>query len=224
MARQYSQHCALAHALDLTGDRWTLLIVRDLLSGPRRYRDLVDGLVSVPTNVLADRLKEMEANGLVERERLAPPADSVVVYKLTRLGEDLGGTLEELARWGMRTLPSTRDERPIRSHWLVLALRAQFEPQAAKGVEESYEFRLEGDEVLRFDVSNGTGTARMGPAEHPAVVISADADTFVELSRGLITPAVAIARGASIEGEPAALERLGRILPARPPDNQEVPA
>jgi DNA-binding HxlR family transcriptional regulator len=222
MARRYNQHCALAHALDLTGDRWTLLIVRDLLAGPRRYSDLAEGLVTVPTNVLADRLKEMETSGLVRRERLAPPADSVVVYRLTELGEGLAASLVELARWGMQTVPPTRENRSFRSHWLVLALQARFEPEAALGVEESYEFRLDGDEVVRFDVSDGAGTARMGPASDPAVVIATDADTFVELSGGAITPAEAIERGASIDADPAALARMRTILPSRAPTPQEA--
>src|SRR4051812_22612336 len=129
MARLYDQQCALAHALDSVGERWTLLIVRDLLAGPRRYTDLADGLVNVPSNLLADRLKQMEAGGLVERKRLPAPADSVVVYELTELGQGLGSSLVELARWGMRTLPPTRDDRPFRTHWLVLALQARFAPE-----------------------------------------------------------------------------------------------
>jgi DNA-binding HxlR family transcriptional regulator len=215
LARSYDQHCALAHALDVVGERWTLLIVRELMAGPRRYTDLADGLVTVPTNVLAARLREMEAHGLVRRRRLAAPAASVVVYELTDEGESLGTAVTELARWGMRTLPQTTRGRPFRAHWLVLALRARFDPAAAAGVNESYEFGIEGDDVVRFEVADDAGQARMGPATDPAVRITADADTLAALTGGAISGPEALARGARIEGDPAAIERMRSILPPR---------
>src|SRR5437588_7610620 len=153
MTRAYNQHCALAHALDIAGERWTFLIIRDLLAGPRRYSDLAEGLLTIPTNVLAARLKTMEANELIRRRRLDPPASSVVVYELTEHGLDLGEALLPLTRWGMRTLPATPDSRPFRAHWLVLALQARFEPSAAAGVEEEYEFRIDDEPPLRFTVA-----------------------------------------------------------------------
>jgi DNA-binding HxlR family transcriptional regulator len=215
MARPYQQHCSLAHALDLVGERWTLLIVRELLAGPRRYSDLAAGLVTVPTNLLASRLKQLESNGLVRQRRMEPPANGVVVYELTELGEGLGASAAELARWGMRTLPTTREGRPFQSHWLVVALQARFEPEAAAGVDESYEFRIDGDDTLHFTVSDGEGAAGVGGVPHPAVVIAADADTFLELTAGAITADDAIERGARIEGGPEAIERLAAILPPR---------
>lgn len=215
--KTYHQHCALAHALDLVGDRWTLLIVRDLLAGPRRYSDLADGLVSVPTNLLTTRLAQLRSDGLVERKRLPPPADSVTVYQLTPLGESLGRPLAELARWGMLTLPAIREDRSFRGHWLVLAMNARFEAAAAAGVTESYEFRIDS-EVVRLDVADGVGSARAGAANDPAVVITADADTFLELDAGAITPSDAVARGARIHGDPAAIARMQAILP-RPARN-----
>ena len=224
IARLYDQHCGLAHALDLAGERWTLLIVRELLAGPRRYSDLADGLVTVPTNLLASRLKGMEANGLVRRRPLPAPAGSVVVYELTESGEALGTAVVELARWGMATLPPTREHRPFRAHWLVLALRARFDPGAAAGVTESYEFRVEGHDPVHFDVADGSGTAGTGAARDPAVVIAADADTFVALTGGAIKPREAIRRGARIEGEPAAIARMGHILPPRGADARAVAA
>lgn len=214
MARLYNQHCALAHALDMVGDRWTLLIVRDLLAGPRRYTDLADGLVSIPTNLLADRLKQMESRDLVRRKRLPSPADSVVVYELTESGEALGASLTELARWGMRTLPPTREDRAFRPHWLVVGLRARFEAQAARGITESYEFRIDG-EAVRVDVRDGEADAQMGPAVDPAVVITADADSFLALTAGAITADEAVRRGARVEGDPAAIGRMRAVLPSK---------
>ena len=218
MAKPYEQHCSLAHALDLVGERWTLLIVRELLAGPRRYGDLAAGLVTVPSNILAARLKQLESSGLVRQRRLDPPAHAVAVYEVTELGEGLAGPVTELARWGMRTLPPTRDGRSFQSHWLVVALQARFEQSAAAkvNVDETYEFRIEGDDTVHFEVSGGEGTARVGAASgKPAVVVAADADTFLELSAGAITPPEAIERGAYIEAEqPAAIERMRAVLPA----------
>jgi DNA-binding HxlR family transcriptional regulator len=213
MARSYSQHCALAHALDVVGERWTLLIVRELLAGPRRYSDLADGLVSVPTNLLASRLKDMEANGLVARRRLPAPAESVTVYELTEGGRSLGGPVVELARWGMRTLPASAEGRPFRAHWLVLALRARFDAAAAEGIDETYELSIDGDDVVHFDVA--AGEARMGAAADPAVRIAADADTLAALTGGAITGEEAVLRGATIEGAPDAIERMRAVLPSR---------
>jgi DNA-binding HxlR family transcriptional regulator len=215
MARSYSQHCGLAHALDLIGERWTLLIVRELMAGPRRYTDLADGLVTVPTNVLAARLKEMESKGLVLRRRLSAPAASVVVYELTEDGESLSAAVTELARWGMRTLPPTLLGQPLRAHWLVLALEARFDPAAATGVSECYEFDIEGDGVVCFEIAFGHGRARMGAAIDPVVRIAADADTFAALTSGAISASQALDQGAQIEGASKALERMRSILPAR---------
>jgi DNA-binding HxlR family transcriptional regulator len=215
MARVYNQHCGLAHALDLIGERWSLLIVRELLAGPRRYTDLQGGLVGIPTNVLAGRLREMEAGGLLHKHALPAPASSVVVYELTPEGESLTGVVDELARWGMRTLAPTTEGRPFRAHWLVLALRASFDAIAAKGVSESYEFTIEGDDVISFTVSNGEGRASVGAAERPAVRIKADADTFLALTADALDGVQAFERGPLIEGSPAAIARMRRILPNR---------
>jgi len=215
VARRYNQHCGLAHALDVAGERWTFLIVRELMAGPRRYTDLAEGLVTVPTNLLAARLKQMEESGLVERRRLPAPADSVVVYELTEEGESLAPAVVALARWGMRTLPATPEGRPFQARWLVLALQARFEPGPAEGVSESYEFRIDADDVVHFAVRDGGGVAGMGPVADPAVVVAADADAFLALTAGAITPLDALARGARIEGEPAAIERMRQILPFR---------
>lgn len=228
MSRSYGQYCGLAHALDLVGERWTLLIVRELMAGPRRYTDLKDGLVSVPTNLLAARLREMEGNGLLSRRRLPAPASSVSVYVLTDEGERLGEAIMELTRWGMRSL-SVGDSRgggrggdaragarrrPFRAHWLVLALRASFDTDAARGVNESYELSIEGDDAVSIDVLDGECRARVGAAEQPAVRITGDAETLAGLTAGALDGREAIRRGARIEGAPAALRRMREILSA----------
>ncbi len=215
MGRSYNQFCGLAHALDLVGERWTLLIVRELLAGPRRYTDLKDGLLSIPTNLLAARLRELQDSGLLARRRLPAPASSVVVYELTAEGERLGEAILELTRWGMRSLPADAGTRPFRARWLVLALRASVDPRAARGVSESYELRVEGDEAVSLEIRDGEGEVHVGPAQNPAVRISADAETLARLIAGELDGAHALERGARVEGEPAALERMRAILPSQ---------
>jgi DNA-binding HxlR family transcriptional regulator len=214
VARAYEQHCGLAHALDLVGERWTLLIVRELLVGPRRYTDLADGLVSVPSNLLATRLREMQANGLVERRTLPAPAASVVVYELTPEGARLAAAVTELTRWGARTLAATPAGRPFKAHWLVPALAARFNAPAAVGVNESYELQIDGQEPVGFHVADGAGEAKLGAVEDPAVRLAADLDTFMAFSAGAIDAREAFARGARIEGAPQAIARMSTILPA----------
>jgi hypothetical protein len=155
----------------------------------------------------------MEADGLVRRKLLTPAGQSVVVYELTQLGTGLAASLIELARWGMRTLPPSRANRTFRSQWLVLALNARFDPGAATGIDESYEFRVDGDVPVRFEVTGRNGIAAIGAATDPAVIITADAGTFLELTSGTITPGEAAVRGASIEGSPAAIARMRALLP-----------
>jgi DNA-binding HxlR family transcriptional regulator len=215
MARSYSQHCALAHALDIVGERWTLLIVRELMAGPQRYTELGEGLVTVPSNVLAGRLKEMESRSLVRRRQLPAPAASVTVYELTEEGESLIPVVIELARWGLRTLSLTVRGQPFRARWLVLALEARFDAATAVGLSECYEFDIDGDGVVSFEIADGDGKARMGPAVDPVVRIVADADTFAALTSGAITAAQALRQGARIEGSAKALERMRSILPDR---------
>ncbi len=122
MSRTYSQYCPVAHALDLVGERWSLLVVRELQDGPLRYTDLLERLDSCSTNVLAARLRDLEAAGVVRRERLAPPAASTV-YVLTEEGEGLRDVLAALAHWGARTLGPPPSDDVLRPGWLGRAFR-----------------------------------------------------------------------------------------------------
>jgi DNA-binding HxlR family transcriptional regulator len=209
--RSYQQYCPAARTLDVVGERWTLLLVRELLLGPRRYSDLLEALPGVGTNLLAERLRQLEAEGLVRRRRLPPPAGSAV-YELTELGEELEDVVFSLARFGMRTLGRRRRGETFRPEWLVLALRGFANPEAARGVHESYEIRVDGA-PLWVRVDDGSIETRPGPAPEPDVVLEVKAADFVRLGTGELSPAEAARTGAvRIEGDPAALSRFVDIL------------
>ncbi len=164
MSKRYDQYCPVAHALGLVGERWALLIVRELLHGPQRYTDLTANLPKIGTNILSSRLKDLEAGGIVTKRRLPPPAASQV-YELTEYGHALKPVIRELALWGIRSLgPPSLDDAPA-PHWLEHALDTVFAPVAPSG---SFEFRV-GDEVA----SLSDREARSGPLEGAEVVVRA---------------------------------------------------
>jgi DNA-binding HxlR family transcriptional regulator len=165
MAKRYDQYCPMAHALDLVGDRWALLVIRELMRGPKRYTDLAERLPGIGTNILATRLRDLEQHGLVERRTLPPPAASKV-YELTSYGHELRPMMRELALWGARSLGPPNDESQFFHGWLGNALDGVIAPQAPDG---RFEFRV-GEEVA----SLVGGEAVDGPIEHPDVVVTGD--------------------------------------------------
>jgi DNA-binding HxlR family transcriptional regulator len=193
MAKRYDQYCAIAHALELVGERWSLLIVRELLTGPKRYTDLSGSLPRIGTNVLAARLKELEAGGILTKRRLPPPTPAQV-YELTPYGESLRPVMRELALWGIRSLGAPEDDDEFAPGWLQGALDTVFAPMAPDG---SFEFRV-GDEVA----SLVDGQARAGAAEQPDVVVDSDRKSFYYLF---------VERrwdGVTVQGDRELLERL----------------
>jgi DNA-binding HxlR family transcriptional regulator len=169
MAKHYEQYCPVAHALELVGERWSLLIVRELLKGPKRYTDLADSLPRIGTNVLAARLKDLEGCGVVAKRRLPPPTPAQV-YELTAYGVALKPVVRELARWGLQSLPAPGDDDELAPGWLPDALETFFAPVAPEG---SFEFQI-GDEVAALV----DGEAAAGPAEQPDVVLKATPADF----------------------------------------------
>src|SRR3712207_979916 len=142
--RSYDQHCTVARALDVVGERWTLLLVRELLTGPKRFKDLLSGLPGIRTNLLAARLKALAEHGVVRRATLPPPAGTDV-YELTELGRSLEPVVLALSRWGARLM--AEDPRPdddVRPGWAATALRSLFEPER-DGPRGVYEFRIDGE-------------------------------------------------------------------------------
>ncbi|MFE7458591.1 winged helix-turn-helix transcriptional regulator [Streptomyces sp. NPDC057554] len=210
--RSYDQFCATARALDSVGDRWTLLIVRELLAGPRRYTDLHADLPGVSTDVLASRLKDMEQGGLAVRRKLPPPA-AASVYELTERGHGLLPVLTALAEWGAPALTERRPTDAVRAHWFALPLLRALTGLAQEGV---LEVRLDEGE---FHVRTGRGAAiepgselyGFGPAPRPDARITLAAELCLELGRGEVTLAEAVKDGRiEVTGEgPLAAELRG---------------
>jgi DNA-binding HxlR family transcriptional regulator/putative sterol carrier protein len=214
--RSYDQYCPAARALDIVGDRWTLLIVRELLLGARRYSDLLEALRGMGTNLLAKRLRELEDEGLVLRRRLEPPAASTV-YELTEEGAELERVLMALGGFGLRRLGRRRRRDRFRPEWLTLALRSRFDAQAAAGVRENYELRIDGQPVW-IRVDDGSIETKGGPAADPDLVVEADASTLARLGAGELSPGEAAEAGAvRVDGDPATAERCMRILGVEAP-------
>ena len=211
--RSYSQFCPLARSLDILGERWTLLIVRNLLVGPQRYKDLLDGLPGIGTNLLAARLKELEKEGIIQRRILPPPAGSTV-YELTELGWGLEEPVVALGRWGMWTLRREASKPEFRPLWAAAGLRIIYHPDKAAGLHETYEVRIDA-EVFHLRVDDGRLEAERGPARQPDLVMSCDSETWLAMGSLSVTPADAVSAGRlKIEGSPTAVANFTRIFRA----------
>ena len=215
--RTYGDGCSSAHALDLVGERWALLIVRDLLFGPKRFSDLTAGLPQGSPNVLTQRLRELEAAGIVRRRRLPPPA-STMVYELTEWGGELEPILIGLQRWGAAS-PSFPHDVPVGCDAAMLALKNAFDPSVAGGFGGIVEIRF-GTGTFAVIVGDGGLDIRRGAAEHPAATIETDPSTLESVAFGMRSLAEAESAGdLAIEGDHAIAERLLRLFPVveRPP-------
>jgi DNA-binding HxlR family transcriptional regulator len=209
--RTYGQYCALARALDLIGERWTLLVVRNLLFGPQRFTDLLDDLPGVGRNLLSARLRLLEAEGVVRRRELPRPAASRV-YELTDDGWELGQAVGLLTRWGARRLGGRRPGEFFRPTWIAFAMANSADLEAARGVHETYQYDVEEDSFY-VRVDDGTVEPREGRAEQPDIVVTLDTDTLVDILSWSLSPSDALKAGLmTIEGPPATFERSLRIL------------
>lgn len=201
--RGYGQYCGLAKALDIVGDRWTLLVVRELLSGPARYRDLLAGLPGVATNLLAQRLRGLEEFGVIEREI---SADGVPVYALTELGDGLREPVEALVRWGAPLLGARQSGDTFRAPWLALALRALLVGRRS-GEFTRVALEVEGETVEVHADPSGVhiGLGVSGPAE---AYLRTDADTALALASRTGTVREAIGTAQHFEGSARALDTV----------------
>lgn len=210
-SRTYNQYCAAARALDLVGDRWTLLLVRELLLGPRRYSDLQHGLPGIGTNLLAARLHNLENAGVIEKRVLPRPAASTV-YELTERGRGLEPIVVGLARWGLELLGKPDSEQEWRPEWSVVAMRATFRPEAADGVNESYQFWVDAEPFWATVRDNRVTTGR-GEVAEPALTVRADAETFLAVASGQQELEAALESGRyELIGPTAAFERCGAMF------------
>lgn len=203
--RSYDQYCSAARALDLVGDRWTLLIVRELLAGPRRYTDLHADLPGVSTDVLASRLKDMERDGLSTRRRLPPPGVAYV-YELTTRGRELLPVLQALGAWGSAALGERRATDAVRAHWFALPLLRGLAGLAAGLVEVRLE---EGPFHVWVGGQEGPVYGEGGAPGEPDVRLTIDAMTRGALGRGELSLRDAVRWGrVEVVGEGALAKEL----------------
>jgi DNA-binding HxlR family transcriptional regulator len=215
MAKRFDQYCPIAHALSLVGERWALLIVRELLRGPRRYTDLSAGLPGIGTNILATRLRELEAAGLVTRRRLPPPAASTV-YELTEYGLGLEEVLYSVARWGARTLGLPRHDEDLEPDWGLQAFRALFYPERARGVAATYAVHVD-DDAFTVRVEDGCLRVELGASDGADAALATDMATFFELASGDLPAADAVEAGRMrVEGDPDAAARFFELFSFAP--------
>lgn len=208
--RAYGQYCGFARALEVVGERWALLIVRDLLVGPKRFTDLLRGLSGIPSNVLTARLKELEHGGVVQRRILPRPARAVV-YELTVYGRELEAVVVALGRWGAKNLGDPRADETVTVDSLVTALRTTFQPEAARGVHAGYELRV-GPIVLHARVQDGRVEVAEGALPGADLVIEAGPGIRALMAAEL-SPADAIANGTvHLTGDAALLTHFAEMF------------
>jgi DNA-binding HxlR family transcriptional regulator len=205
--RSYGQYCAVAKALDLVGDRWNLLVVRELrLRGPCRYTDLLNGLPGIATNMLAERLRALERAGVLAREE-APPPVATTLFRLTARGEELKSVIRELGRWGAPLMIEAPGDGAFRSRWLTLPVELFLADQAPELPPVSIELRA-GDEPMTVETVAGEVRARPGATDDPDLVLSGTPQLVLAVLVGRMELDEACAGGLQCEGDRAVLARL----------------
>jgi DNA-binding HxlR family transcriptional regulator len=209
--RSYDEYCAMAKSLDVVGDRWTLLIVRELeIRGACRYTDLRNGLPGIATNLLAERLRELERAGVVARED-APPPVATTLFTLTPRGHQLRPLLEHLVRWGAPLMSEQRAGDAVRSHWLAWALELMLADRRPGAPPVTLELRT-GDEPIEVTARDGAIHARLGAVESPDAILSGPPRPILGLLVGGLPLADAEASGVTCEGDRTVLDRVGPAL------------
>jgi DNA-binding HxlR family transcriptional regulator len=216
-AHSYNQYCPIAHALDLVGDRWALLIVRDLIMGPKRFTDLKGGLPGLGTNILTTRLKSLERSGVVARRALPFPA-AATVYELTAYGRKLGTTLDDLARWGSETLGPLRPAQAVSPDAVMLTLDALFRARVHAAPRATYAVHVGAPETratVGVHIGDGVVSVSRDAPERPDVTLSTDVETVVDVVGGRLSLREAIERGAvRMDGDPTVIADLIAADPA----------
>ena len=206
--RSYDEYCSLAKSLDVIGDRWTLLIVRELtLRGACRYTDLRNGLPGIATNLLADRLRELEHAGVIARED-APPPIATTLFRLTPRGEQLRPVLEDLTRWGLPLMTEQRPDDAVRSHWLAWALEQMLVDRGTDASAVTVQI-VTGDQPIVIEIGGGAVHSRLGRVDDADVTLTGPPMPILGLLLGLRSLSDAEASGVEYEGNPAVLDRVG---------------
>ena len=206
--RSYAEYCAIAKSLDVVGDRWTLLIVRELaLRGACRYTDLRNGLPGIASNLLAERLRELEHAGVIARED-APPPIATTLFRLAPRGEQLRPVLEDLTRWGLPLMTEQKPGDAVRSHWLASALEMMLTDRRPDASPVTVELDT-GDQPIVIETRGGMIHTRLGPADSPDATLTGPPTPIMGLLLGLLQPADAKASGVDYQGDPGILDRIG---------------
>ena len=221
MRREYRQTCSIAGALDLIGERWTILLLRELTTGPKRFKDVLENLPGVGTNLLSNRLKRLQADGLVERRQLPPPAGSMV-YALTEAGLALEPVLLALVHWGLRHQREVPADAVYRAEWAVLAMRAVFVPERARDLWVTVELRI-GASIFHARVADGELRTAVGPAPDADIVVVGEPRHFRALEQGVST-ADLLEQGMAVDGDRPRLERFRQLFEVPAPGQASRPA
>jgi DNA-binding HxlR family transcriptional regulator len=208
--KSYQQYCSVARALDVVGDRWVLLIVRELLIfGPSRYSDLRRGLPGIASNLLAERLRGMEVDGLIERHD-APPPVGANLYQLTERGRELHDVMHALARWGLDLMPAgTRDADAVQPQWAALYAAMELSPAVSEDTQIVVGVKT-GDEVVRAVLRHDAFEIRRGTIPEANVTVSGPATLVGGVLTGLLSPKRAAELGVEVTGTPSVLTDLLR--------------
>lgn len=211
MGREYGQFCGLATGLDVIGERWTLLVVRELLIGPTRFNGLLQNLPGIGPNLLTDRLRMLTERGVVEQSSVAGDGRARL-YRLTETGEELRLPVLGLARWGLSFLDNSDADGETRAEWGFLAVQAMIVRDSIPDIDEVYEFKV-SDEIFQIVVRSGEVSFERGEAEEAVLTIECDAKTFIRVGARMLSPFQAIATGdVRIKGEPDAVLRCSLML------------
>ncbi len=208
-AREYGQYCGVTRALELVGERWALLLVRDLLVGPRRYGELAAGLPRIPSNILAARLKELQAAGIIRRA----PRSRIVIYELTPYGRELEPVVLALSAWGFRALDEPRDDQVVTPDAMTITLRSAFQRDAAASLPPTRYAAVIGADELDIRVDGSALAIARGAGEPADLVFAADTGIRRLLSGELAAePAIAAGAVEIVRGPTVLLDRFARTF------------
>lgn len=211
-ARTYNRYCALSRALDVIGERWSLLIVLELLSGPKRFTDLEQGVAGIARNLLSKRLKHLQACEVIQKRDLEPPAHSTV-YELTDTGRALEPAIRELQRWGVEFLGFPDEDQELRGEWILEALISLADESEIGDFSATYAFQLD-DSMFHLRIADGSVEGREAPFQNIDLTVRGTAHAFAEaMVSQQPVDRLADDGGLEFEGDPSLFDRLRALYP-----------